>query len=700
MKRRVSFLIILLALFTVSASASLSAPTSAEVESDNPFFEGYDEEVVVFEFTGDRFQSDEITIQPEDINDRIQGEISEPITISISNVNTKAQYAVKDAGDEPIRRVDFLLKRWQWEDEYSWVPTEDERKEIAQQWAYNNCGIVSDMATEIPYRYYEKFSGFLGSELDGWAYCSRFDTIEAQIGELQSTPDVIMETSFQVEDASSSETVTITSGQSEGEVGTTTLETSSGESYAKINWMGGLESGFEYPVPVDEKVAFSNDYENNFRLIQRSEYDEQYPSILSEVDDKSTYEEWHNEYETAEGRSNREGSLENAYNNDILDVVQTYKQSEFFEYADSNAELFNGAGKLTDGVVEISGDRETAYPRFQVIVKAEEVGWTIPSADPVVEDVRYPDTFEEGSIGQVDIDVRNEGDGALDGSAYINSCTDEFTSLGTSRGVTVEPGETETVSVDVSFATGSYNSSTVSGSCDVHVKDLRSEEVITNTIELEGEQAPECTAERETRSITTEGEPIINPETGEETGEAVGGRMGIYICGGESLQRNLVVECAEGESISSENGELTCTDHTEEDDDGDNDDNNGGSGFLDSLFNSLGVDDPRDVASEQGFFSGILQTTHLGLALGVALVTGVVSYTAARWIDGERRSSGGFNPFASRGGRVEQGNIAIGVIAGLIGGLLGLGLGLGIPLGVQVIAIIVYLLAKASPLPI
>lgn len=700
MKRRVSFLIILIALFTVSASASLSAPTSAEVESDNPFFEG-SEEVLVFEFTGDRFQSDEVTIQPEDINGQIQGEISEPVTISISNVETKAQYAVQDAGDEPVRRIDFLHNYWDWTEEYSnYPPSEKERADKAQQWAYDNCGIVSDTATEIPYRYYEERYSLFGSYIEAWAYCSRFDTIEAQVGELQSTPDIIMETSFEVNEGESSKTVTITSGQDEGEVGTATLETSTGEPFAKINWMGGLESGFNYPNPIDEKVAFSNDYENNFRLIQRSEYDEQYPSILSEVDDKSTYDEWHNEYETAEGKKNNERSLERAYNNDILDVVQTYEQSEFFEYADSNAELFNGAGKLTDGVVEISGDRETVYPQFQVIVKAEEVGWTIPSADPVVEDVRYPDTFEEGSIGQVDIDVRNEGDGALDGSAYINSCTDEFTSLGTSRGVNVDAGETETVSVDVSFATGSYNSSTVSGSCDVHVKDLRSEEVITNTIELEGEQAPECTAGRETRSITTEGEPIINPDTGEETGEAVGGRMGIYICGEESLQRDLVMECAEGESISSENGELTCADHTEEDDDGGNDDN-GGSGFLDGLFNSLGVDNPLDVFSEDGWFAGILQTIHLGLAVGVALVTGFISYTVARWIDGVRQSSGGFNLFSSgEGSLVEQGNMAVGVIAGLIGGLLGLGLGLGIPLGVQVIAIIVYGLAKASPLPI
>jgi hypothetical protein len=435
-------------------------------------------------------------------------------------------------------------------------------------------------------------------------------------------------------------------------------------------------------------------------LIQRSEYDEQYPSILSEVDDKSTYEEWHNEYETAEGRSNREGSLENAYNNDILDVVQIYEQSEFFEYAGSNAELFNGAGKLSDGVVEISGDRETVYPQFQVIVKAEEVGWTIPSADPVVEDVRYPDTFEEGSIGQVDIDVRNEGDGALDGSAYINSCSDEFTSLGSSRGVNVDAGETETVSVDVSFATGSYNSSTVSGSCDVHVKDLRSEEVITDTIELEGEQAPECTSGRETRSITAEGEPIINSETGEKTGEAVGGRMGIYICGEESLQRDLVVECAEGESISSENGELTCADHTEEDDSdgGDNDDNNGGSGFLDGLFNSLGVDDPRDVADEQGWLAGVLQTIHLGLALGfglvLSLITGTVSYYISKWIDGERQTKGGFNPFSSKGvSRVKRGRLLAGLFAGLIGFVAGLGLGvyvaLQIPLGAQLIALVI-----------
>jgi hypothetical protein len=436
-------------------------------------------------------------------------------------------------------------------------------------------------------------------------------------------------------------------------------------------------------------------------LIQRSEYDEQYPSILSEVDDKSTYEEWHNEYETAEGRSNREGSLENAYNNEILDVVQTYEQSEFFEYAGSNAELFNGAGKLTDGVVEISGDRKTVYPQFQVIVKAEEVGWTIPSADPVVEDVRYPDTFEEGGIGQVDIDVRNEGDGALDGSAYINSCSDEFTSLGTSRGVTVEPGETETVSVDVSFATGSYNSSTVSGSCEVHVKDLRSEEVITNAIELEGEQAPECTAGRESRSITTEGEPIINSETGEKTGEAVGGRMGIYVCGGESLQRDLVVECAEGESISSENGELTCTDHTDEDD-SDDDDNNGGSGFLDSLFNSLGVDDPRDVADEQGWLAGVLQTIHLGLALGFGLVlgllTGTVSYYISKWIDGERQTKGGFNPFSSKGvSRVKRGRLIVGLFVGLAGVVAGIAagvvIGLWIPLGVQVIALVIAAVA-------
>jgi len=713
--RRFALLSVLIVLLSVSGSASLSAPTSAEVESDTSFFQGSDE-VIVFEFTGDRFRSDEITIQPEDINDRIQGEISEPITISISNVETRAQYPVKDAGDEPVRRVDFLLNRWEWEDQYNWVPGSEERKDIAQQWAYDNCGIVSDTATEIPYRYYEEYSGLLGSQLDGWGYCSRFDTIEAQIGELQSTPDIIMETSFKVEDASGSRTVTITSGQREGEVGTAVLETtpltsSGGEPIAKINWMGGLESGFDYPVPLDEKVAFSNDYENNFRLIQRSEYEEQYPSVLSEVDDEATYEEWHNEYSTPEGKKNNERSLERAYNNDILDVVQTYESSEFFEYADSNADLFNGAGKLTDGVVEISGDRETVYPQFQVIVKADEVGWSIPSADPVVEDIQYPDTFEEGGIGEVEVDVRNAGDGALDGSAYINDCSSEFTSLGTSRGVNVEPGETETVSLDVSFATGSYNSSTVSGSCDVYVKDLRSGEVITNSIEVTGEQAPECTAGRQSRSITTEGEPIINPETGDKTGEAVGGRMGIYVCGGESLQRDLVNECGQDESITSTDGELTCADHTDDDDDDDDDDNDG-SGFLEGLFDSLGVEDPRDKAEEKGFIAGILQTVHLGLSLGfgliLGLITGSISYYISRWIDGERQTQGGFNPFKSKGvSRVKRGRLLVGLIAGLAGVIVGIGLGvyigLMIPLGAQVIAVViaaaaVYYLSKFAVL--
>jgi hypothetical protein len=376
-------------------------------------------------------------------------------------------------------------------------------------------------------------------------------------------------------------------------------------------------------------------------------------------------------------------------------VVQTYESSEFFEYADSNAELFNGAGKLTDGVVEISGDRETVYPQFQVIVKADEVGWSIPSADPEVTDIRYPDTFEEGGIGEVEVDVANNGDGALDGSAYINSCSSEFTSLGTSRGINVDAGQTETVSLDVSFATGSYNSSTVTGSCEVHIKDLRSGEVITNSIEIEGEQAPECTAGRETRSITTEGEPIVNPETGEKTGEAVGNRMGIYVCGGESLQRSLVQECAEGESISSENSELTCTDHTE---DPPEPIIEPGNGFFDRLFNSIGVKSPGERAEKEGFFAGVFQTIRLGLSLGVGLIAAVVSgslwYYVTRWVDGERRIKGRFNPLELRGvSRVKRGSLVLGLIAGLIGFVGGLALSayvmLQIPLLAQIIALAV-----------
>lgn len=660
-------------------AATLSSPTEVTVhESSTEFFE--DEETVVeFTFTGDQFQADTAVIQPEDINHRIDGEITEPIELSIANTNTRAEYGVQDSGDQPVETINFIYRHWDWSS-YGYVPSPEDREQEAQNWASENCENVDPDPTDFTY-YYEEEHSFFGTHIEGWAYCSIPDELYAQVGELQSTPDIIMETEFEVNDEDGTETVEISSGQDQGNIGTATVERH-GEEIAKFNFQGGLESGWNYPVPTSEKVAFTNEFDGNFRLIEASSYENDYKSLLSEADSQTVLEQWHSDwYDSYDSPDLQDPTLN--YNNQIINTVSTYHGSEFFDYADSNEELFTDEEELTDGVVELDGDREAAYPQFQVIVKADEVGWSIPSADPFVEEIEAPDQIDEGSVEQVTVHVGNHGDGAFDGNAYIDQCTGEFTSLGISHGVNVDPGETESVDIDVSFASGSYDSQVIEGSCEVHLQDLREDETITEQVELEGVQADECTQGSRSEGITSEGQDIVDETSEEVVGTAEGQRTGIYYCI-DGFEQVLVEECSSDETVSSRDGELTCTERTGT---GDGNGNGDSDSFLEDLFGDREFTNPFENLFDR--LGGALQIIHTALAATLGLIVAGFGYRTARWIDGERSINGRFKPFARRKvSRVQRGRMSIGAVAAIVSFIPGFSLGLWIPFGVYLAVIL------------
>lgn len=648
-------------------AASLGSPGTVEIDSDTDHFTDVDT-AVILSFTANNFQSESVTIQPQDINHRINGEISEPIEIRISNSNTKAEYAVTDQGDQPVELPGFIYNEWDWGTIGFSAPSQSEREQEAQTWASRNCeDVYPGTISDFTYLYQEE-SYNLGTAVRGTVYCSTTESLEAQIGELQSTPDVIMETSFEV-NGEQNEEVYVTSGQSEA-TGTATLE-QFGTTIAKFDLQGGLSTGWNYPVPVNEKAAHSNDFTDNFVLIERQKYEGKYFDLMSEAQSRGILEEWHRDYDNKDiGQNQLNQYFANQINGDVL---TTFTGSEFLDY---NAEWENQGSDWTDGVLILDGDRQSLNAQFRVIVNADEVGYTFPVGEPVIRDVEYPDLIHEGDVTTVNVVVENIGDAPSDVQPVIEECSNEFTATGISHGDTVEPGETSSIPVDLTFASTSMEDSQIQGSCTVKLKDLQQNQIVeSQSISLTGQQSSECTG-RET-GFTQPGENIV------DGGTATGNKIGIYGCD-DGLPGDLLEECSVDETVGSVNGELTCVAGDDTDTGG-----TGSSGLLDSVSNLIpGL---PDVGSGDGS-NQVLDTVHKAVSGTVAFLISVVTSRKLKSV------------LDNRTGQTTLETLGITAVTGILVFVLALGVTLQIPLlgylvaGI-VVALVTWFLSQVNALP-
>jgi hypothetical protein len=337
--------------------------------------------------------------------------------------------------------------------------------------------------------------------------------------------------------------------------------------------------------------------------------------------------------------------------------------------------------------------------------------------------------LEEGGDGFVEVVVGNRQDATAEGdfNAYIDECSDGFSSDGGNFEASPAPGETNTVRLGVS---GNYEGEEAEfeGSCTVRVDYNRDVDAsVTENVDLTLKQSLKCDANKESASVNEQG------------------NWEIFKCNSEGTELNFQKECASGkkakevspgdyqcQSKSGGQDEEVCGDEIDNDNDGKTDEGcEGGGGevtrwiansdetecisntypedtipdpsfntkdscqkfygFSDSCQRTLLSTSMGDVkyndpfCGEQSFISKVANVLHMFFALVIGLIVGYIFYYSGRWIDGERSIRGSFKLSSRSVSRFKKGSAAIGAIVGLIGLLLGMALGLSIPLWMELL---------------
>lgn len=565
-------------IFLGSVSASLGSPGEVRVQSSEGFFSDGGK-VILFEWTGDSFDNSCVNVPSEEINSRIsEGTVSEDVEICMSNKNTKAQFSLRDGGREDASPVNYKFNEWGWGESLIQAPGSQERLASYREWASNNCEDIDGKPGEGKVRYFggwstngEDVTGQQGS--DGASYFVRENeetwglTLGAdqacvsqyaeemyQVAEIESTPQILMENTFSFngeEKTISNKNPSITFSQG-------------GEDVAKFRFQGGLETGWNFPQPDDEMVAFNND--QGAFIISRDSYS-QYQSHLDNAETSRAED-------LAWGRAS-ESQLEQDSREEINSIFKQYDNSEFYTQFQNDDRKIEWNTNTEGGVVELDAEnRETTSSSILVAVKADSVNYEIPEATPYIEDVSNP-TIREGRNGFITAEVGNRQDATARGNfnVFLDACQSPLNAPDESVQVSPAPGETSTVQLQVSGLYGSLDQQSTQASCDVVVENLRNtDETVSQSSLVTVEQESECG----------------DLSQGEETAQInQNGNWEILACSGAQLEQ--VKECQSGyKAVEVSPGDYECQENPQDeekcgndiDDDGDGlvDENCGGSG--------------------------------------------------------------------------------------------------------------------------
>lgn len=494
--RKLLVLSVLLVLAVGGASASLGSPSSVEIDSDNSFFDGYNGEVIVLEWSADSFTgSEKVTVDPSDINSEVTGEVDDSVTLRMENKDSFATYEIRDGGRTDVKELEYAYNEYYWGKKLITAPPKSERNDDYDEWAKENCESIQ--GENIWYKN-EWLTGYANENVYGEVICSTYGTKVAEIGEIESTPEETMKAEFKVEVGAESDSVTV--GNTYSTSVSDELETESIGRFAKIDFKGGLESGFNFPNPDDELVAQSNRFDDNWRIIQNTESDRfgtSYSEYLDWVDDQDTEERYKNVLENPDDGIT-ESEVEDTSETKADDAVEKYDNSEFY----SDDLKFTGDSP-SDGSVKLDAGRSSSYPQFRVIVKADEVGYEIPEATPsIVSAQTVNDRIREGQRGTIEFSVRNVGNGQGSFSATMQ-CGGNFEAIDARDNMNgVGAGESRQGSLQYTYTSGSSSEPQDSSVCSLEVQNVQdADDEVDTDVTVKGEQEPEGIPNRHVTNV-------------------------------------------------------------------------------------------------------------------------------------------------------------------------------------------------------
>jgi|GEM_PF-4727876 len=521
-------------MFAASTAASLGSPSSVYVDSSSGFFNNYDDEVIILEFSADSFSNSQVTIPASEINQQLsEGRVEDDLTLKLVNKETEARYGLRDGGRRDGNSVDYKRHKIEWGNQFL-APGQEQRWNEYESWARNNCEDV-DGSNGISYYVTEGLEGWMDDQLYAHVTCAAFqtDTI-GNVAEIESTPNIVMRNTFAV----NGHEKTISN------LDQSVTFSSNGVPVVKLNFQGGLETGWNYPQPDDELAAFTNS-DGTF-LISKSGYDNTYMNHLDRAENDDAKDLLDN--------NPTEAILEQQSRDLVENVFTRYDESEFYQQFSTTERTISRDGTgLEGGILSLNGgERETAYSQIQVLVKADELNYYIPEATPYIESVETP-TLKEGRTGYIEATIGNQQDATGQGSfnVYLDSCSQEFATPDTSEDLQLDPGETGSVQLAVSGNTDNMEQAEITGQCTLNVDNLRdSSDNIQQTVDLTLEQDQECEPEEYFSQVND------------------AGNFEIWQCGANGLQKEFVKECGEDQKTAMQNGEMVCVTTDSSDGDG------------------------------------------------------------------------------------------------------------------------------------
>ena len=640
MKKKILTAFLFCILLAGASSATVTSADSITYNSNNEFFNG---ELFAIQVAADQ-STDKIDIflPASELDSQTEGDVTQDLQIDFTDQSTELRYSTSDSSNLRVVRTYTPYH----ETGYS-------SESAARDAAESTCAEMVEYQGLGTYVVDYDLSSF------SWEfYCFTESTYLGQPAYIDN-PEEIFTTEVRLQ-ASGKQVLTKT--LSNGDTGSGVI-TDLGR-HAKIRWNGNLDTGASEPNVGRVYGLQANRYSGSWRIINQEAYNDYEQAI--ENDALTELEEW------AAGDQSKWEAVK--YFND-----RAWQAAE----VDTSSDL------AYTGVEDSSFIYDTRdllnYGLFTVYVDAGENGYievSKPTGEPTIVSSSGGEVAEIGG-GTVDVDVRNTGEGEGSFSARLTSCSTGFTfsdAQRTKQGV--QPGETVSYSLDVSFESTSGDSRQISGSCTVQVKDTGSGSSASTSVDVTGIQESECSpAGKEKYDVNEQGV------------------YEIYVCPSDLQGWEYDRSCSQGEAVDyySDNGvrKARCVDDPNPDqevcgngidDDGDGKvDENCPDSWWEKLFDFLTPDTGE----------GVLGQLHLGLSLIAGILASVVGYKGSRWVDGEYQVRGSFSPFKGRSlDRVSRGRFIVGAVGAVLGLVVGLLVALQIPLFVQMVVIAGIVVAK------
>jgi len=241
-----------------------------------------------------------------------------------------------------------------------------------------------------------------------------------------------------------------------------------------VQWQGNLGTGEDCPDVSNLIGVHDNSFSGGWRLASRNKYNT-YNSYLTngiKLDIKNYGETSNKDYFQSLFRTN---------SNKIIRDVTTEEAGFSYSVLDSS---------VLSGKIKIDLGRQIVFPLFRLIIDADYLEINIPVGKPQIYSVSDVE-FTEGLAGQLEAVVKNVGSEKGGFTARVMDCDSGFSSSTSPAGVTLNPGESQTLQFNIIGST-TAEAGKVSGRCTLELKESTSGETATRSFSITMTQLLQC----------------------------------------------------------------------------------------------------------------------------------------------------------------------------------------------------------------